>query len=281
MMLFIKDLEAMLTRCGHEWTAYDPDNTSFSQVQWLVSSHETEPDILYVSPELKRRRTAILLKNRIFLISGITPEELLTFVQEQLARFNALEEQLISHILLKDPLRDFLTTASCFFDCPLFVVVSGQRLLDYSANAEEYLPQIQIFLQSYSQLSVLSHPLSERIEDFSDSIPGVENHILSSQFWNASQYFGRFFIYHYRSVIDEGVLYRVEEITKYLNTLLMVNDHSYYATGYISSVLKDVCEGTFTHWPRLRQELSAVNWQENQDMRMVSLGAVEEPSLLT
>lgn len=281
MILFIKDLEVMLTRRGYTWKAYDQDNIGFSRVQWLVSSRETESDILYICPELKRGQTAILLKNRVWQIFGMMPEELLTFVQEQLARFNALEEQLISHILQKGSLRDFLTTASCFFDCPVFVVVSGQRFLDCSANAEASLPQIQVFLQSYNQLSVLSHPLSERIEDFSDSIPGVENHILSSRFWNASQYFGRFFVYHYRSTIDEGVLYRIEEVTKYLNTLLMVNDQSYYATSYISSVLKDICEGTFTNWPRLRQELSAVNWQESQDLRMISMGNVDEPSLLT
>lgn len=280
MNIYLNDLEDALASHGILFTQYHNSNPFFSQVQWMVSYKQMTANTLYVCQDLTRGKTAIVLENKVTLLSNCTPEEALTKILEYLQFYQSRESKMIDHILKQDSLLKFLNTAEELFGCPLFLVDASNRLLEYSAGATSALPQISNYLRYYDQLKPLEHQITSNVTDFSDTIPGEENHILSSRLWHGSRYLGRICIYHYCAPVREGVLSKLETVMKYLNILLTITTQQYFATSYISSALRDICSGHFTDWSTLKSELCTSSWHASHSLRILSVGSCNDSTQL-
>lgn len=280
MKVYISDLERILLQQNIQLSWSGNPNLYFDQTQWLISYKNIEPNTLYVSPSITRGQTALLHNNSVMLLKGCSPEEALTLFLELLQQRQSWEKRMIDIILHQEPLVRFLNVASEPFHCPLFLVDPNNRLLEYSTDTGPHLQQIENYLHNRELLIPMEHAVSNNLMDFPDSMPGEENHILSTRLWHGSQYLGRLFIYHYAQPVNEGIISRIEQIAKLISILLSVNAQQYFATSFISSVLQNACHGKFNQWQQLRTEMNAVGWKPHHHLRILSVGYCDDASIL-
>lgn len=282
MHVYLLDLIDALNSRGIPVEGDFKNNLSFNRIQWLRPRTLYEPETLYVCPAAGGGPTTYLrLHSETFRLEYTDPEKSYELLTDLFEVFNNWESRMIEAVLQGRNVRSFLQLASEVFHCPLMLTDANLNLIDRSDCAELDIQQIQVFLQVDSALASLHTELSNNLTDFRDSLPEAETHVLCAALWHGRQLLGHLYFYHFRGEVHEGVVYRIQEVTKLLSSLLAVNADQYFSITYISSVLSDVAHGRFTAWSRLQAELRAVGWQRGHRLRMAVFGGCPDAETLT
>lgn len=284
MNVYLCDLVDALDERGVRVQGSFEDNLHFNKVKWLATVSDLEAETLYVRARLLPDGsvgTALILQYELLLLDEYGPEQAYEMIMDIMARYNNWEARMISTVLSGKRILDFLTVAAEQFDCPLLLTDARLDLVEIYGIEEAEIEQVRVFLKISPFLGPLEKAISSNLTDFRASLPEVENHILCSALWHGRQYLGRLYLYHFLRPIHEGVVYRIQEVTKLMGCLLAVNADQYFSISYISSVLPDAVHGRFDQWDKLRLELYAVGWVKTHSLLMIAIGECDDPDLLS
>lgn len=283
MLICLQDVMEVLEAFGFQIRYRFSRNLFFTKVQWFSSPESIEAETLYISGREapgKPGGVVLLLEDETMLLCPAEPEDVFDRISDLAEYFEDWEAKMIGAILGYGAIPEFLRTASEPFECPLFLTNAERTYLEISGGGEEMRQKILLFLEVSESLEVLKKRVDVDITDFCDATPGMENHILSIDLWQGQRKLGTLYAYHYPRSVHDGVLYRIRQIGKFLESLLLLNTDQYTSASCVGSLLKDVFTGQHSDWNHLKAELSAVGWRLNHVFRVLMVKGTQEELLL-